>query len=143
MPKVNGPLIREMRQDRQLTGRALARQCRITSQSLSRIETGHAQPSIEVCYRLAAALGRQPAQIAPGLPDPAEARTIRARRQARGLKLSEMADAIGYSPTHLSNVEKGTFRGGAALLAAIAGILGCDPADLGADDDDEPEAAAA
>jgi transcriptional regulator with XRE-family HTH domain len=141
MSNVNASLIRETRVARHISGRDLAIRCRIAPQTLASIETGAKRPSVEVCYRIAGQLGLRPADILPGLPDPAEARTIRDRRRAAGLKLSELAVAAGYSDTYVSDVEHGTYRPSAALLKAVAAVLGCKPSDLDDPEDDEAEAA--
>ena len=145
MSNVNASLIRETRVARNISGRDLAIRCRIAPQTLASIETGAKRPSVEVCYRIAGQLGIRPADIVPGLPDPADARTIRARRRAAGLKLGELALGAGYSCTYVSDVEHGKFRPSAALLDAIASVLGCRPSDLdepGDGDDADGEVAA-
>jgi transcriptional regulator with XRE-family HTH domain len=70
----------------------------------------------------------RPAQITPGLVDPARARTLRDRRRAQGLKLSELALLLGVSISHLSNVEYGTRAPSPDLLARAGRALGCEAA---------------
>ena len=55
---------------------------------------------------------------------------IRELRQARGLKLKELAEMIGISPPHLSEVERGKKNLNNHLLARLADALNVQPSDL-------------
>ena len=63
------------------------------------------------------------------------AANIRTVRSARGMTQSELARAIGRSPTAVSYWESGSRCPGIADLAVLATVLGCTIADL-ADDPD-------
>ena len=49
-------------------------------------------------------------------------------REARGLKQSEVAEALGLPPSYLSKVEKGNRRLDVVELIRIAEAMGADPA---------------
>ena len=59
--------------------------------------------------------------------DPAE---LRRRRIAAGLAQADVAERAGTSAGHLSELERGTRNPSPALLARLAGVLGCEIADL-------------
>ncbi len=50
--------------------------------------------------------------------------TIRALREAHGLKVGELAKAIGISSFHMSNVESGTKNATPAVCRKVADTLG-------------------
>ncbi|GAA2644506.1 hypothetical protein GCM10010399_93040 [Dactylosporangium fulvum] len=52
---------------------------------------------------------------------------IRAARYAKGLKLYELAEAVGVSAPYLSSIERGTKLGSPAVLVRIAAALGKNP----------------
>lgn len=52
---------------------------------------------------------------------------IRARRWARGLTARELADASGYSRTHVSHVEVGSANADEEFLNAISPVLEIKP----------------
>lgn len=128
MPNADGQLIRHTRTTRSLEPATVAERCRITLKAYLQIEAGTQNPSVEVVYRLATTLGLRPGHITPGLIDGAKARTLRDRRRAKGLKLSELAARIGVSISHLSNAEHGIRSLGPDALARAGEIFGCDPA---------------
>jgi transcriptional regulator with XRE-family HTH domain len=66
-------------------------------------------------------------------PDPERIRvgeTLKALREARGIRLGEMASALGISYSYLANIEAGRKRLTPPLTARAAGLLGVRPAAL-------------
>lgn len=57
-------------------------------------------------------------------------RNIMLRRTALGLLQGELAEKMGMSQAHLSNIEKGKRSLTVEVMAAFAGVLGCEMADL-------------
>lgn len=57
-------------------------------------------------------------------------RNIMSRRTALGLLQGELAEKMGMSQAHLSNIEKGKRSLTVEVMAAFAGVLGCEMADL-------------
>lgn len=57
-------------------------------------------------------------------------RIIVSRRAAMGMLQGELAQKMGMSQAHLSNIEKGKRSLTVEVLAAFAGVLGCEMADL-------------
>lgn len=49
---------------------------------------------------------------------------IRQARQERGMTLKEVADALGYTPSHISQIERGLTNPSVSSLLGIAGVLG-------------------
>jgi putative transcriptional regulator len=131
MPAINAQVVRDRRAALGISQAALATQVGLSDKAAVEIETGRKDPSTEMTYRLARALGLPPTTLASGLiDDPARAQTIRERRQVAGIMPREMAGTIGISTQHLRNVESGIKNPGPALRAALAAELGCDPGDL-------------
>ncbi|MEO3786218.1 helix-turn-helix domain-containing protein [Actinocorallia sp. B10E7] len=62
-------------------------------------------------------------------PDPVGVRVARARKQ-RGLTQHGLAQRTAYSRSHIAQVEAGHKVATPAFVAAVAGALGVDPADL-------------
>jgi transcriptional regulator with XRE-family HTH domain len=62
---------------------------------------------------------------------------IRAIRQAKGLTIQQLADMVGTSAPHVSNIERGLKNLNNHLMVRFADALGVTPADLIADDEDE------
>lgn len=52
---------------------------------------------------------------------------IRAARYAKGLKIFELAKAVGISAPYLSMIERGDRLGSPAVLVRIAAVLGKEP----------------
>lgn len=57
-------------------------------------------------------------------------RIIVSRRAAVGMLQGDLAQKMGMSQAHLSNIEKGKRSLTVEVLAAFAGVLGCEMADL-------------
>ena len=57
-------------------------------------------------------------------------RIIMLRRAAMGMLQGELAEKMGMSQAHLSNLEKGKRSLTVEVMAAFAGVLGCEMADL-------------
>ena len=57
-------------------------------------------------------------------------RIIMSRRTALGLLQGELAEKMGMSQAHLSNIEKGKRSLSVEVMAAFAGVFGCEMADL-------------
>lgn len=55
---------------------------------------------------------------------------VKAEREGAGISIRELARRSGASLAHLSNVEKGKYRGSAELAAKLAEALGIDPQPL-------------
>ncbi|WTC56888.1 helix-turn-helix transcriptional regulator [Streptomyces cellulosae] len=55
---------------------------------------------------------------------------IRRRRELAGMTQVEFAQAIGYTPPWLSNIENGHVNGGPVFHRKAASVLGCDIADI-------------
>jgi transcriptional regulator with XRE-family HTH domain len=138
MTAVNVSAIASLRRIRGMSVADLAAASQITPKGLRAVEAGRKEPSAELCYRLAASLGTEPSVISPGLPGPADARTIRDRRRAAGIKVGVFAARAGCSVAHLMNVEAGAVRPSGDLLRRVARLLGCGTGDL-----DPPESQAA
>jgi len=68
-----------------------------------------------------------------------DARALRSRRRAAFLSQAEVAEQAGISPAYLCELEKGLYKPSIARLRALARVLGCDIADLMADEQ-EPAA---
>jgi transcriptional regulator with XRE-family HTH domain len=69
-------------------------------------------------------------------PDPeplwreALGRSLRASREELGGRLVDVADRAGISPQYLSEIERGLKEPSSEMIAAVAGALGLDLADL-------------
>ena len=57
-------------------------------------------------------------------------RTLRASREERGGRLVDVAERAGISPQYLSEIERGRKEPSSEMIAAVAGALGVDLADL-------------
>jgi transcriptional regulator with XRE-family HTH domain len=58
------------------------------------------------------------------------------KRLGRDLTQQELADAIGYARSAISNLERGIAKPSPALAVLIAGALGCNRSDLTVDGSD-------
>jgi transcriptional regulator with XRE-family HTH domain len=72
MPRVNGLLIRQLREQAVLTQGELADAAGVQRQSIQRIETGHQPPRPSTLRRIAKVLGVDPRSLVlrPDQPDP-------------------------------------------------------------------------
>jgi transcriptional regulator with XRE-family HTH domain len=57
-------------------------------------------------------------------------RSLRASREERGGRLVDIAERAGISPQYLSEIERGRKEPSSEMIAAVAGALGIDLADL-------------
>ncbi len=57
-------------------------------------------------------------------------RSLRAAREQRGSRLVDIAERAGISPQYLSEIERGRKEPSSEMIAAVAGALGVDLADL-------------
>ena len=57
-------------------------------------------------------------------------RRLRASREERGGRLVDVAERAGISPQYLSEMERGRKEPSSEMIAAVAGALGVDLADL-------------
>lgn len=57
-------------------------------------------------------------------------RIIMLRRTALGMLQGELAEKMGMSQAHLSNIEKGKRSLTVEVMAAFASVLGCEMVDL-------------
>ena len=65
-----GPVLRRLRIERKLSQEALAERVGMAAHShLSRLESGHAQPTIEMVFRLAGALGIEAWEIVKAMSE--------------------------------------------------------------------------
>ena len=62
--------------------------------------------------------------------------TLIARREARGLYQKDLAELVGVSFGHISNIEAGRHQPSPPVLARIADALDVPAADLMLDDED-------
>jgi transcriptional regulator with XRE-family HTH domain len=60
---------------------------------------------------------------------------LREIREAKGLTVEQLADAVGMSKSYLSEIETGKKTVNARRIEAFAKVLGCRPSDLLADRD--------
>ena len=57
-------------------------------------------------------------------------RTLRAAREEQGGRLIDVAERAGISPQYLSEIERGRKEPSSEMIAAVAGALGVELADL-------------
>jgi transcriptional regulator with XRE-family HTH domain len=64
------------------------------------------------------------------LPTRPDATLLRAKRRALGIRLCDLADAVGISTSYLSKIERLRVRPNGAIKAKLAAVLGVPRADL-------------
>src|SRR4051794_4020568 len=77
-----GRRVRELREQRGLSMRALAAEVGVTSGFVSQIENGQVAPSLTTLYRLTDALGVGMSELFDAVPRPERARLLRAAERA-------------------------------------------------------------
>lgn len=116
--------LREAREAAGLSMSALARRAGVSQPMMSRYERGESAPSVEALARIAAALGKRPADFL----DP-EVRGMAALRAARGLSQQDVVEQAGIpelTTGAYSHWETGRVRrirsGDVEKLAALFGV---------------------
>lgn len=134
MPYLTGQALRDALAATPPAGRRyIAFQVGIGLSALDNIAAQRQPASPELAYRIAAQLHLSPRDLSPDLlADPADARTIRERRQVTGQKLGAFAYRCQVSRSHLDNVERGIRNPSPELLARIARLLRCRIYDIAA-----------
>jgi transcriptional regulator with XRE-family HTH domain len=75
------------------------------------------------------------------MPVRSDGEEFRRRRKLTGLSATELAQRIGYSLNHISQVEIGNNKAGPQLLRKAAEIFDCDVSDLMTEDATTPDPA--
>jgi transcriptional regulator with XRE-family HTH domain len=73
------------------------------------------------------------------MPVRSDGAQFRRRRKLTGLSATELANQVGYSLNHISQVELGNSNAGPQLLRKAAEIFGCDVGDLMTEDAPPPD----
>lgn len=73
-----------------------------------------------------------------GMPVRSDGAEFRRQRKLIGLSATELAERLGYSLNHISQVELGNSQAGPRLLRKAAALFGCDVSNLMTNDPDDP-----
>jgi transcriptional regulator with XRE-family HTH domain len=129
--------LRELMRERGVSQRKLAEMAHTTYPYINRVLTGKVAPSLPVCDRIAEAMGVELVDLLREAPRSvseelaaAFRENVRARMTALGLSQSELADALGVTPSYVSQLLSGHRRPGLDGLGDMASVLKTDPTDL-------------
>ncbi len=108
-------ILRELREQKNLTTKEAARALGVTGSYLSKVERGETPVSNDLASAAARFYGVDPVTIAPDY-QPEEISQLRRLREDRNMTLTEVGDVVGLSPGHLSQIE----RGGRGMSSRVA-----------------------
>lgn len=91
-----GARLRELRQQRGLSLRALAELCELSPNTISLVERGVTSPSVSTLHRLATALGVPMTSFFADPPERAQVILTRADQRIRSGSASVMLESLGY-----------------------------------------------
>lgn len=130
---IDSKLIRELRQNRNLTLQALAERAGLSVSYLSEIELGKKQPSLETIDRLAKALNISREGLISDVNNLTNLKLgekVSLLRNEHNLSLSELAEKVGISASYLCQIENGKVMPALTTLKNIAKALDTDPESL-------------
>lgn len=117
--------LRHLRREKGYSLKRLAGLSGISCSHLSEIERGLKRPSIATIERLAGALKVTPSDLWPRLePRVFPGEKLRQAREARGLKLDEVAEVAGLAPSYLAGLERGELAPSMIALQRLTEALG-------------------
>ena len=108
-------ILRDLREQKKLTTKEAARALGFTASYLSKVERGDTPLSTDLIKAAAKFYGVDPVTIAPDY-ESKEVTQLRRLREERNMTLTEVSDAVGLSPGHLSQIE----RGGRGMSSRVA-----------------------
>ncbi len=99
-------ILRDLRKQKGLTIKEVAKALGFTATYLSKVERDEVPLSTDLVDAAAGFYGVDPTGIAPSYK-PEEISQLRQLREERNMTLGEVSDAIGLSPSQLSQIERG------------------------------------
>jgi len=123
---IKGELIRQLREDKNLTLVELSQKAGLSVSYISEIERGSKKPSLKTLEKIAQALNIPRGQLVEMNEDTkgiSMGEKIRLLREKNNINLTEFASRIDISHTYLSDIERGVVCPAVATIRKIAGEL--------------------